>query len=45
VDHITGDIERLVGLYEIITGLPATRYTEDFPELPTPACTPAIGSE
>ncbi|OJH40817.1 VOC family protein [Cystobacter ferrugineus] len=41
---ITADIERLIRFYERITGLPATRYTEDFAELITPACTLAIGS-
>lgn len=41
---ITADLERLVGFYERITGLPATRYTEDFAELLTPTCTLAIGS-
>lgn len=41
---ITENVERLVGFYEATSGLPATRYTEDFAELPTPACTLAIGS-
>jgi catechol 2,3-dioxygenase-like lactoylglutathione lyase family enzyme len=41
---ITADLERLVGFYERITGLLATRYTEDFAELLTPTCTLAIGS-
>ena len=41
---ITADLERLVRFYERITGLPTTRYTEDFAELLTPACTLAIGS-
>lgn len=41
---ITADLKRLVRFYERITGLPATRYTEDFAELRTPACTLAIGS-
>ena len=41
---ITADLERLVGFYERITGLPATRHTADFAELSTPACTLAIGS-
>lgn len=41
---ITADIDRLVRFYERITGLTATRYTEDFAELRTPACTLAIGS-
>jgi predicted enzyme related to lactoylglutathione lyase len=42
---ITSDVSRLVEFYESITGLSATRYTEDFAELATPACTLAIGSE
>jgi len=42
---IAHDIERLVGFYENITGLSATWFTEDFAELPTPACTLAIGSK
>lgn len=42
---ITSDVSRLVEFYESITGLLATRYTEDFAELVTPACTLAIGSE
>ncbi|MFY0582675.1 VOC family protein [Cystobacter fuscus] len=41
---ITADIERLIRFYERVTGLTATRYTEDFAELSTPACTLAIGS-
>ena len=41
---ITADVSRLVDFYEAATGLAATRYTEDFAELPTPACTLAIGS-
>jgi predicted enzyme related to lactoylglutathione lyase len=40
---ITADVERLVRFYERITGLTATRYTEDFAELRTPAGTLAIG--
>jgi predicted enzyme related to lactoylglutathione lyase len=42
---ITSDVSRLVEFYEGVTGLKATRYTEDFAELATPACTLAIGSE
>ena len=42
---ITNDMKRLVGFYENITGLSATWFTEDFAELPTPACTLAIGSK
>src|SRR5271163_3934169 len=42
---ITGDMKRLVGFYEDITGLSATWYTEDFAELVTPSCTLAMGSK
>lgn len=42
---IASDVGRLVEFYEAITGLQATRYTDDFAELATPACTLAIGSE
>ena len=42
---IANDMKRLVGFYEEITGLSATWSTEDFAELPTPACTLAIGSK
>jgi predicted enzyme related to lactoylglutathione lyase len=42
---ITGDMRRLVGFYEEITGLTAKWYTEDFAELVTPACTLAMGSK
>ena len=41
---ITDNLERLVSFYERISGLPATRYTPDFAELPTTAGTLAIGS-
>ncbi|MBO9706933.1 MAG: VOC family protein [Caulobacter sp.] len=41
---ITADVDRLVGFYERVSGLAATRYTEDFVELATMACTLAIGS-
>jgi predicted enzyme related to lactoylglutathione lyase len=41
---ITDDVDRLVRFYEQVSGLPATRYTDDFAELPTPHCTLAIGS-
>ena len=37
-------VERLVDFYEVISGLSSIRYTEDFAELRTPACTLAIGS-
>jgi len=42
---IASDVGRLVEFYEAITGLSATRYTDDFAELVTPACALAIGSE
>ena len=42
---ITSDVSRLIAFYEGVTGLAAKRYTEDFAELATPACTLAIGSE
>jgi predicted enzyme related to lactoylglutathione lyase len=42
---ITGDVGRLVAFYEAVTGLSATRYTEDFAELATPVGALAIGSE
>jgi predicted enzyme related to lactoylglutathione lyase len=42
---IANDMKRLVRFYENITGLSATWFTEDFAELPTPACTLAIGSK
>lgn len=41
---ITSDLNRLVSFYELISGLAATRYTEDFAELPMRSCTLAIGS-
>ncbi|GAA4494833.1 VOC family protein [Hymenobacter ginsengisoli] len=41
---LTTDLPRLVQFYEQATGLPATHYTPDFAELPTPAATLAIGS-
>ena len=41
---ITSDLNRLVSFYELISGMSATRYTEDFAELVTPSCTLAIGS-
>jgi len=41
---ITADVDRLVQFYEQISGLPVTKYTEDFAELRTPMATLAIGS-
>ena len=32
---ITDDVARLAGFYEKVTGVPATRYTEDFVQEPT----------
>jgi len=42
---ITGDIRRLVGFYERITGLAPRWYTDDFAEVVTPSGTLAIGSK
>jgi predicted enzyme related to lactoylglutathione lyase len=42
---IASDVSRLVAFYETVTGLAATRYTEDFAELATPVGALAIGSE
>jgi predicted enzyme related to lactoylglutathione lyase len=41
---ITGDINRLVGFYEKVTGVQATWSTEDFAEIQTAHATLAIGS-
>jgi catechol 2,3-dioxygenase-like lactoylglutathione lyase family enzyme len=41
---ITADVARLAGFYERATGVPATRYGEDFAELSTTSGTLAIGS-
>jgi predicted enzyme related to lactoylglutathione lyase len=41
---ITGDIGRLVGFYERVTGVPATWSTPDFAEIRTASATLAIGS-
>ena len=41
---ITGDIGRLVGFYEKVTGVPAVWANEDFAELRTAHGTLAIGS-
>jgi predicted enzyme related to lactoylglutathione lyase len=41
---LTADLPRLASFYEQATGLPATHYTPDFAELPTPGATLAIGS-
>jgi predicted enzyme related to lactoylglutathione lyase len=41
---ITAEIQPLIAFYQQITGITATRYTEDFAELRTPSATLAIGS-
>jgi predicted enzyme related to lactoylglutathione lyase len=41
---ITGDVARLAGFYERVTGVPATWSTPDFAEIRTAAATLAIGS-
>ena len=41
---ITGDIDRLVGFYEKVTGVPAVWGNQDFAELRTAHGTLAIGS-
>ena len=41
---ITNNVERLLAFYENVTGLKATRLTEDFAELQTKWATLAIGS-
>ena len=40
---ITDDVARLAGFYEKVTGVQATRYSEDFAELRTAHATLAIG--
>jgi predicted enzyme related to lactoylglutathione lyase len=42
---IARDIEKLVTFYEAVTASRARWLNEDFAEIPTPACTLAIGSE
>lgn len=42
---IARDIKKLVAFYEAVTVLPARWLNDDFAEIPTPACTLAIGSE
>ncbi|MBJ6759121.1 VOC family protein [Myxococcaceae bacterium JPH2] len=42
---IVRDIKKLVAFYEAVTALPARWLNDDFAEIPTPACTLAIGSE
>jgi len=42
---ITGDINRLVGFYEKVTGVPAVWGNQDFAELRTAHGTLAIGNE
>lgn len=41
---ITADLDRSLAFYEALTGIKATRYTDDFAELVTPSATLAIGS-
>lgn len=41
---LTNDVERLVGFYKHISGVAASRHTQDFAELTTPRGTLAIGS-
>lgn len=42
---ITADVNRLVGFYELVTGIPAVWGNELFAEIPTPVGTLAIGSD
>lgn len=42
---IVRDIKKVVAFYETITGLSARWLNDDFAEIPTRACTLAIGSE
>lgn len=42
---ITADLQRLVGFYELVTGVAAVWGNELFAELPTPVGTLAIGSD
>lgn len=42
---ITGDVNRLVAFYELVTATPAVWGNELFAEIPTPVGTLAIGSE
>ncbi|XYD11888.1 VOC family protein (plasmid) [Methylobacterium sp. NMS12] len=39
---VTADVPRVIAFYEAVTERPARRYTEDFAEIATPACTLAI---
>lgn len=41
---ITANVTKLVQFYEQVTGIPATRFTDDFAELQTEFATLAIGS-
>jgi predicted enzyme related to lactoylglutathione lyase len=41
---ITADVNLLVQFYQTVSGITATRYTEDFAELRTPSAVLAIGS-
>jgi predicted enzyme related to lactoylglutathione lyase len=42
---ITADVRRLVGFYEVVTGVAAMWGNELFAEIPTPVGTLAIGSD
>lgn len=42
---ITADVNRLVGFYELVTGVSAVWGNELFAEIPTPVGTLAIGSD
>lgn len=42
---ITADVRRLVGFYEMVTGIPAVWGNELFAEIPTSVGTLAIGSD
>ena len=42
---ITADVKRLVGFYEMVTGISAVWGNELFAEIPTPVGTLAIGSD
>jgi len=41
---ITANIEEMITFYELLTGIPAVKYTPDFAEVKTKTATLAIGS-
>ena len=41
---MTNDVQRLIAFYEAVTERTARRYTDDFAEIATPACTLAIAN-